>query len=98
MPLYFLIDTNIWVNELAGTGNDSLVQWLEYITKNNKIRLLVPAMLMKEWKKQAAIKLKVNQDKFADTSKTARQSEGVVSSLEDYMDRMIGREKESQHY
>ena len=67
MPLYFLIDTNIWVNELAGTENDSLVKWLEYLVKNSKIRLLVPGMLMKEWKKQAATKLKVNQDKFSET-------------------------------
>ena len=93
MPLYFLIDTNIWVNELAGTENDSLIKWLEYLVKNSKIRLLVPGMLMKEWKKQAATKLKVNQDKFSETGKIARQSEGVVSSLDDYMDRMIDREK-----
>ncbi len=41
MPLYFLIDTNIWVNELADTQHDSLIkQRLEYLTKNDRIRLL----------------------------------------------------------
>lgn len=93
MPLYLLIDTNIWVNELAGTENDSLIKWLEYLAKNDKIRLLVPTTLMKEWKKQAATKLKVNKDKFNETGKIARQAEGVVSSLDDYMDRMVDRER-----
>ncbi|MDP1763951.1 MAG: PIN domain-containing protein [Sediminibacterium sp.] len=93
MPLYFLIDTNIWVNELAGTEDDSLIKWLEYLVRNDRIRLLVPGMLMKEWKKQSAIKLKISQDKFNETGKVARQSEGVVSSLDDFMDRMRTKEK-----
>jgi predicted nucleic acid-binding protein len=93
MPLYFLIDTNIWINELVGAENDSLIKWLEYLTQNEKIKLLVPATLMKEWKNQAKVKLKISRDKFIETGKIARQSEGVVSSLEDYMDRMNDREK-----
>lgn len=85
--MYFLIDTNIFLNMLKEAKDEFSLNTLEAIIIQDKITLLVPEILQKEWTRKKGQTLTQLQKKIKETENITGRTGESLPSMQQLKDR-----------